>query len=67
MNTYKIEYALFGNPKHRFVEWDGNTIGEAVKDLIKNEMAWFRIPRGAVRVFKVDGINIDEEEIWPVD
>ena len=65
MTTYHIEYTLYGNPKHREVDWEASSSEESIKELIRNELEWFKIlgspiPRDAIRVFKVDGKEIDE-------
>lgn len=65
MTTYHIEYTLYGNPKHREVDWKADSEGEAINELIQNEVAWGKIlgcpiPRDAVRIFKVNGKEIDE-------
>ena len=65
MATYHIEYTLFGNPEHREVDWEADSSREAIHELIQNEVAWGKvlgcpIPHDAVRIFKVDGKEIDE-------
>lgn len=67
MKKFHIEYTLFGNPNHKEMDWEAYTIREAVNGVILNEVKWSKflgcpIPREAVRILKVDGVEFDEDE-----
>ena len=65
MKTFHIEYTLFGKPKE--IDWEADTMREAIKGVIQNEVDWGKfmecpIPREAVGILKVNGVEIDESE-----